>query len=412
MTVTRGRSAEPGGRTSSSGGADAAAAEDRVLRLRDSSLGELPAHIPDRRPMPADYTISLAAKGATDRMLMRGAGGRRLQPMRGFDANVTDIIDYILRVTHAIWEEKAIGYLYEHYRSTTRVVDDHGIVYGRDKVIEETTKFLSAFPDLRLYPDEIVWAGDDTIGFWTSHRTVLIGHNTGYSDYGPPTGKQIVVTCIANCVSKDNQIIEEFVIYNTGSLLRQLGFDLQAKAREVAGRRLSGLDDRRAGEVERLLGQGSPAPMPSARSAGPGIEDAIRTSQHDIWNWRMLNRVNDAYAPNFRFHGPTDRELYGIGQYKAYILSLLAMFPDLSFQIDDLYWMGNDDDGYITSMRWSLAGTHRGPGFYGSPTGRRVHMWGITQHRVELGRITEEWTVSNEFDVLQQIYRDTPACEA
>jgi predicted ester cyclase len=379
----------------------------RVLTLRDSALGELPAHVPDRRPMPADFTIALRAKGPTDRLLMRGAGGPRLQPMRGFDDNVTDIIDYILRVTHAIWEEKAIGYLYEHYRSTTKVIDDHGIVYGRDQVIEETTKFLSAFPDLRLYPDEIVWAGDDTIGFWTSHRTVLAGHNTGYSSYGPPTGKKIVVTCIANCVSKDNQIIEEFVIYNTGSLLRQLGFDLPAKARELGSRGYpSGLDDRRAGEVERLLGQGSPAPMPPPRSAGFDIEDLIRRSQHAIWNWRMLNRVNDAYTPNFRFHGPTDRELYGPGQYKAYILSLMAMFPDLGFQIDDLYWMGNDDEGYITAMRWSLAGTHRGPGFYGQPTGRRVHIWGITQHRVEHGRIAEEWTVSNEFDVLQQIYQD------
>jgi hypothetical protein len=65
---------------------------------------------------------------------------------------------------------------------------------------------------------------------------VLAGHNTGYSSYGPPTGKKIVVTCIANCVSKDSQIIEEFVIYNTGSLLRQLGFDLPANARELASR--------------------------------------------------------------------------------------------------------------------------------------------------------------------------------
>lgn len=118
--------------------------------------------------------------------------------------------------------------------------------------MEETIKFLAAFPDLRIYPDEIVWAGDDTVGFWTSRRAVLAGHNTGYSDYGPPTGKKIVVTCMANCVSKGNQIIEEFVLYNTGSLLRQMGFDLPSTAREIGSRNyLAVLDERRAGTAAR-----------------------------------------------------------------------------------------------------------------------------------------------------------------
>ena len=29
-------------------------------------------------------------------------------------------------------------------------------------------------------------------------------------------------------------------------------------------------------------------------------------------------------------------------------------------QVDDLYWMGNDVDGYRASVRWSIVGTHRG----------------------------------------------------
>jgi hypothetical protein len=34
--------------------------------------------------------------------------------MRGYEDTFSDIIDFIVRVTHRIWEEKAIGYLYEH----------------------------------------------------------------------------------------------------------------------------------------------------------------------------------------------------------------------------------------------------------------------------------------------------------
>ena len=112
--------------------------------------------------------------------------------MRGYEDTFTDIVDYILRVTHRIWEEKAIGYLYEHYAANARVFQDDGIVYGRERVIADTTQTIAAFPDLKLHADDIVWCGDEDTGFWTSHRLTLVGHNTGWSVWGPPTGRRIV----------------------------------------------------------------------------------------------------------------------------------------------------------------------------------------------------------------------------
>ena len=88
------------------------------------------------------------------------------------------------------------------------------------------------------------------------------------------------------------------------------------------------------------------------------------------------------------------------------MLGMLAMFPDAMLQIDDIYWMGNDNDGYLVSVRWRLVGTHRGAGIYGAPTGRRISMWGIAQQQIERGRISREWFLFNEFAVMQQIYRD------
>ena len=82
------------------------------------------------------------------------------------------------------------------------------------------------------------------------------------------------------------------------------------------------------------------------------------------------------------------------------------MFPDLALTIDDQYWMGNEREGFTTSTRWSMVGTHTGPGVYGQPTGRRVYIWGITQHVIKDGKITEEWMMFNEFEVLAQILRE------
>ena len=141
-------------------------------------------------------------------------------------------------------------------------------------------------------------------------------------------------------------------------------------------------------------------------SSGFDVEDFLRRVYHYVWNWRLPGKVDDAYVPTMRFHGPTDRELYGRGEYKSFVLSIMAMFPDLVVQVDDVYWMGNEQEGFKASVRWSLVGTHRGMGIYGPPTGRRVNMWGITQHTIENGRIVEDWMLFNEFEVMQQIYRE------
>jgi predicted ester cyclase len=88
---------------------------------------------------------------------------------------------------------------------------------------------------------------------------------------------------------------------------------------------------------------------------------------------------------------------------------LMSTFPDLGVHVDDVYWMGNPAEGFSVSVRWSALGTHRGYGLYGTPTGRRVHLWGISQLYISGDQIVEEWALFNEFDVLAQLLRDEPA---
>ena len=127
--------------------------------------------------MPNDFSIPLAAKGGTDSLLY--PTGKRRQSMRGFEDTYVDIVDYIVRITHKIWEEKSIGYIYDTYAHNAKVTDDYGLQYGRDKIVADTLHTINAFPDVRLFADEVVWAGDDERGFLTSHRCLITGHNTG-----------------------------------------------------------------------------------------------------------------------------------------------------------------------------------------------------------------------------------------
>ena len=357
--------------------------------------------------MPGDFRISLAAKGGVD-SLLREPGTKHLQSMRGYEKQYVDIVDYIVRITHRIWEEKDIGYIYDSYRHNSHVYDDFGLQYGNEKIVADTAHTINAFPDIRLYADEIIWAGNDEIGYHSSHRTVITGRNTGYSRFGPPTGKQVTLWCIANCVSLENEIFAEWVTYDTANLVYQLGFDLREMARKT-GNALAdgGRLDPRFGEAERLPGQGKPAYMEApSKCQGFDVEEFIRRVWHNIWNRRSLREVSLVYDAGLQFRGATGRAFSGRGDYQSFILSIIAMFPDLAMSIDDIYWMGNEAEGYLVSVRWHILGTHRGNGIYGAPSGRRVSIWGITQQEIRGGLIRREWMIFNEFAVMQQIYRD------
>lgn len=370
--------------------------------------GHLPAVAPER-VNPGDFRISLAEKGGTSRLLATDQDSPR-QPLPGFDPAYRDIVDYIVRITHRIWEQKDIGYIYDCYRHNCRVTDDGGLQYGRDKIVADTTHTINAFPDIRLVADEVIWASDSSGAFHTSHRCVIIGHNTGFSRWGAPTERKVVVWCTANCVAAQNEIFEEWVIYNNAHLLSQLGLDVPALARSLADQSpaLDELIGARGGEIERLAGQAPPPRLMPATGERFDVEELLRRVLHNAWNRRDLSALDELYTPNIRFHGATGRELYGRGAVKGYVLGFLAVFPDLAFQVDDVYWMGNDRDGYSVSLRWTALGTHRGNGIYGQPTGRRVLIWGISQYHLRDGRVEEEWTVFNEFEVMQQVLRREP----
>ena len=359
------------------------------------------------RRNPGDFSISLRARFGSDQQLH--LPGARRQRLRGFEEHYADIVDYIVRITHRAWEEKDIGYVHDFYRHNCVVRDESGVVFGRDRVIENSIGLMSAFPDMRWLAGEVIWAGDDETGFHTSHRGLFVGTNTGWSAFGPPTGRRCQFWAMANCVVIGNEIVEEHVIENAASLVQQLGIDLREAARRSAATGLSPVAESGPGEPARLLGQGKPEHLPAPpQGAEFDPEGFVRRMLHLVWNWRMVGLAREFFAPTIRAYGPVGRVVRGLGDYQAAVLARLAMFPDLALAVDDLYFMGNEAEGYMVVVRWTMLGTHRGHGIYGAPTGRRVRLWGISHLDIRAGLIVEEWTMFNEFSVLQQILREAP----
>ncbi len=355
--------------------------------------------------MPKDFAISMdnLRKGGADGFLLTKPTHATPQQMRGFDPEYVNIVDYIVRITHRIWEEKDIGYIYDTYSHDCTVWDDLHLTFGRDKVVADTITQSNAFPDLRVVADEVIWAGDDTVGFHSSHRTNIFGTNTGFSRFGAPTNKRVQFWCLANCVMLDNEIFHEHVVYDTVGLLQQMGFDPVevARAQVEEGRALA--RDFAGADTARLIGQAKPEDRVIPSTADGNPEGFVRAALHTLWNRRNLKAVDQIYAESAFAQMTAGRVFRGHGQLRSFILSMMAMFPDLAHVIEDLYWMGNEADGYLVAVRWSMLGTHRGNGRYGPPTGKEAHIWGITHWMIEGGKVTKEWTMFNEFGLLVQL---------
>lgn len=365
-----------------------------------------------RRHMPTDYRISL------DTYVGRpSVGGGYLpseariptdfgpqQPMRGFEATYRNVVDYIVRITHRIWEDRDIEYIGATYAVDSRVYDDYGLQRGNRKIIADTHHTTGAFSDIRLIADEVVWAGDDEVGYHTSHRTLIRGTNDGGSKYGPATGRDVDVLVIANCVAKGNHIFLEHVLYNNASLLQQLGMDARQMAAHMAKQPPAGWP--RTPEIWGALRQAARPARPLSASepvTGFDVDAFVRGNVDAIWNRHDGAHLEASYFRDLVFRGPSDRACTGIRAYSAFIASLRGSFPDLQVQVDEVYWMGNSLEGFITSVRWSAVATHAGPGAWGPPSGLHVQIWGISQHRIVAGRVSHEWTLFNELDLLMQL---------
>ena len=359
--------------------------------------------------MPKNFDISLKAYGGGGTFKSLNPNPKKLKPqsMKGFEAQYKNIIDYIVRITYTIWEEKNIGYIYDTYSKDCRVWDEFGLQFGSEKIVSDTVHTNNAFPDIRLFADEVIWAGDEKASFHTSHRTIITGTNSGFSKFSKPTGKTVRLFCIANCVAKNNEIYYENVVYDTAGLIKQLGLDLHQVAKQIANEGSIGpfAPDFKNSKPKRKITKLKPISYEIPKTI-KDVRKFVHAVYDTIWNRRNFSAINDVFSNNIEFEGSTGRKFKGVKQLRKFIISIVASFPDLALSIEDLYWMGNTKDGFLISIRWGAVGTHKGNGIYGQPTNRECYLWGITQWEIKNNKIIKEWTGFNELAILMQLLGD------
>lgn len=327
--------------------------------------------------------------------------------MEGFDEIYSDIVDYIVRCTHRIWDERDIGLIYTHYTHNCVLYGTMGTVYDRESIVRDTIQRLVSLPERRGMATQVLWNGDDKEGFYTSHLVTGAGRHTQFGHFGPATGKTFVSRTIADCMIYRNKIYREWVVADNMAIIKQLGLDPHTFAHDAAKALFDkGVENIDIGENRRIVGQQPPETKCDTSIANNEIEVQTLEWLHDVFNCRMFGRIEKIYAPNAQYHGPKMSELYGPAAVLHQHLGLVGSIPDAAYMPQHILSTPCEEGGVKVAVRWVMEGHHLGYGILselGKPTGRRLQVMGMTHYHYRNGRIVDEWNVYDELSLLTQL---------
>ena len=134
-----------------------------------------------------------------------------------------EIENFIYQITEEIWENKKVENIRKYYARDVIVRSPSITTFDCDKVVEATYQTLNQFPDRELIGEDVISCGSIDKIYLSSHRILSTGTHIGDGIYGKPTGKKVIYRVIADCLVKDNKVIEEWIIRDEKSILNQLG---------------------------------------------------------------------------------------------------------------------------------------------------------------------------------------------
>ncbi len=251
------------------------------------------------------------------------------QQMKGFDAANNDFVDYIMKITHRIWEEKGIGIIYDTYHNNVTMHLGSSNLCGIQTVISGTLQTLHAFPDRKLIGQNVIWSRHGDNGYLSSHRILSTATNLNDSSFGPATGKRINFRTTVDCAVENNRIYEEWLVRDNLWIALQLGCDPHQLARRMAAG--AAAQPVRFGLNENMKGQFMPEKY-QAKDGTPG--ERMRQILSEIYGCRLFNRVTEYYRENAVLHAICDKDLTGHQQIQGMLVSLFAALPNADYLIE------------------------------------------------------------------------------
>ncbi len=304
---------------------------------------------------------------------------------------------YIIDITYIIWEEANVGRIRDWYAPVCPIRSPHGVMNSAEEILDETLEQMHVFAERKPLADDVI-IGDKPSGFYSSHRVRSVGRHTGDSELGPATDRAYQGLGIADCLCRDNQVVEEWKLRDQGSFLMQLGIDPVAHGLSL------GVNNSEAYAIGNEAMRQRWADENGLTIAGDHtIANRILHTCDALWNGKHLNTVAEQYVAAARFEGPSGHLSYGREPISDMIASITAALPDGRFEPHHLIVRQQNERAVRVAMRWTFCGTHSGHGRYGAPTNAPVAILGISHFELHDGLIASEWMVVDETAIYAQI---------
>ena len=323
----------------------------------------------------------------------------------GFDSEFSGIVDFIIKITHRIWEQKNTGLCYDYYADPCPVHTLGAYSESVADVVQNTLTMVAAFPDRALIGENVVWSDEGQDRYYSSHRITSTMTHTGACEFGPATGRNAWVTTIADCVCHNNRIEYEWLMRDNSFLAKQLGLDpLKVAAQWAENRSHTAFAPWWESEYQRV------SKLDVRATADWPVEPEANAIAH-AWVQTLLNRkefgaIESFYHSSARVLWPGGRHPVGLRGITGTFIQWLSQFSDTSASCDHVAMTPFGPNTMDIAIRWTLAGRYSGKEqALQHCRGLPVLVLASTHLRVQDGRIIEEATVFDEISMVANLLR-------
>ena len=315
--------------------------------------------------------------------------------MHGFSKEFRDPVHYILDITERIWEGRGIELIRDWYASDGPVRTPHGRTDDVEQVVEGTRATLLTFPDRELLGEDVI-IGEKASGFYSSHRVRSTATHLGGGMFGEPTGRPMTMLTIADCLCRDNQVVDEWLVRDQAAIALQLGLDVRTMGRTMGG--------------------GAPQSYVADEMAERWADPDGLTVEGDA---DLAQRAVDAYSRIFggnepgamatthdralRHEGPSGTLSYGRDRAGALLGSIFEAMPNGRFTANHAIGVAEDGRPPRVALRWSYVARHAGGQRYGDASNVDLALLGVSHFEFRNDRILNEWMVTDELSIHAQI---------
>jgi predicted ester cyclase len=254
------------------------------------------------------------------------------------------------------------------------------------------------FPDRQLYGEDVIGAENSVGTFYSSHRILSTMTHEGDGVFGSPTGKKVVTRTIADCICRENQVVDEWLVRDQSAILLQLGVDP-----ETFGEKLAQAD--RAGGIPVAEPEALVARWTGPPDSGPiqGNAKRIADSYQAVWEAGDFGALIDTHDRAYQGFAPGGELLYGRDGLVDFLTRMRAAIADTVYQVHHWIEQRENEKNSRIALRWSVAGTHSGVGRFGSPTGSPVVILAMSHLELQHGLVVREYHGIDELSIWTQI---------